>query len=57
LPKKVVVIGNGFAGLSATAFMAKAGWDVTVLDRIRIPNYRKAMIVFRAVLKNQSNLI
>jgi 15-cis-phytoene synthase len=26
-------------------------------DRIRIPNYRKAMIVFRAGLKNQLNLI
>ena len=31
--KKVVIIGSGFAGLSAAAFMAKAGWDVTVLEK------------------------
>lgn len=31
--KKVVIIGSGFAGLSAAAFMAKAGWDVSVLEK------------------------
>jgi phytoene desaturase len=31
--KKTVIIGSGFAGLSAAAFMAKAGWDVTVLEK------------------------
>jgi phytoene desaturase len=31
--KKVVVIGSGFAGLSAASFMAKAGWDVTILEK------------------------
>lgn len=31
--KKVVIIGSGFAGLSAAAFMAKAGWDVTVIEK------------------------
>jgi phytoene desaturase len=31
--KKIVIIGSGFAGLSAAAFMAKAGWDVTVLEK------------------------
>ena len=31
--KKVVIIGSGFAGLSAASFMAKAGWDVTVLEK------------------------
>lgn len=31
--KKVVIIGSGFAGLSAAAFMAKAGWEVTVLEK------------------------
>jgi phytoene desaturase len=30
--KKVIIIGSGFAGLSAAAFMAKAGWHVTVLE-------------------------
>jgi phytoene desaturase len=27
------VIGSGFAGLSAASFMAKAGWDVTVIEK------------------------
>ena len=31
--KKIVIIGSGFAGLSAAAFMAKAGWDVVVLEK------------------------
>ncbi|MEJ7587434.1 MAG: phytoene desaturase family protein [Ferruginibacter sp.] len=31
--KKVVIIGSGFAGLSAAAFMAKAGWQVDVLEK------------------------
>ncbi|WP_462222683.1 phytoene desaturase family protein, partial [Ferruginibacter sp.] len=31
--KKVVIIGSGFAGLSAACFLAKAGYDVTVLEK------------------------
>lgn len=31
--KKVIVIGSGFAGLSAASFMAKQGWQVTVLEK------------------------
>ncbi|MBK8611239.1 MAG: phytoene desaturase [Chitinophagaceae bacterium] len=31
--KKAVIIGSGFAGLSAACFMAKAGWQVTVLEK------------------------
>lgn len=31
--KKVVIIGSGFSGLSAACFMAKGGWDVTVLEK------------------------
>ncbi len=33
MSKKAVVIGAGFAGLSAAAFMAKGGWDVTVIEK------------------------
>jgi phytoene desaturase len=40
LRKKVVVIGSGFAGLSAASFMAKAGWDVTVLEKHYTPGGR-----------------
>ena len=31
--KKLIVIGSGFAGISAATFMARAGWDVTVLEK------------------------
>lgn len=31
--KSVIVIGSGFAGLSSAAFLAKAGYDVTVLEK------------------------
>ena len=27
------MIGSGFAGLSAASFMAKAGWDTTVIEK------------------------
>jgi phytoene desaturase len=32
-PGKAIIIGCGFAGLSAASFMAKAGWQVTVLEK------------------------
>jgi len=38
--KKIVVIGSGFAGMSAASFMAKAGWDVTVLEKHDLPGGR-----------------
>ena len=38
--KKTVIIGSGFAGLSAACFMAKAGWDVTVLEKQATPGGR-----------------
>lgn len=31
--KHVVIIGAGFAGLSSAAFMSKAGWKVTVVEK------------------------
>ncbi len=40
MKKKVVIIGSGFAGLSAAAFMAKAGWSVTVLEKHATPGGR-----------------
>ena len=40
MSKKVVIIGSGFAGLSAACFMAKAGWSVTVLEKHPIPGGR-----------------
>lgn len=33
MKKSVIIIGSGFAGLSAAAFMAKAGWQVTVIEK------------------------
>jgi phytoene desaturase len=38
--KKLVVIGSGFAGMSAATFMVKAGWDVTVLEKHNMPGGR-----------------
>ena len=38
--KKLVVIGSGFAGMSAATFMAKAGWDVTILEKNNMPGGR-----------------
>lgn len=39
-PKKVLVIGAGFAGLSAASFLAKKGWQVTVIEQHEIPGGR-----------------
>lgn len=38
--KSVIIIGAGFAGLSAASFMAKAGYKVTVLEKHGIPGGR-----------------
>ena len=38
--KQVIIIGSGFAGLSAASFMAKAGWQVTVLEKHAGPGGR-----------------
>jgi phytoene desaturase len=37
---KVIVIGSGFAGLSAASFMAKAGYNVTVIEKNNQPGGR-----------------
>ena len=38
--KTVIIIGSGFAGLSAACFMAKAGWQVQVLEKNSMPGGR-----------------
>ncbi len=38
--KKIIIIGSGFAGLSAACFMAKAGWNVIVLEKQETPGGR-----------------
>jgi phytoene desaturase len=37
---KVLIIGSGFSGLSAACFMAKAGWQVSVVEKHAIPGGR-----------------
>lgn len=31
--KKIVIIGSGFASLSASCYLSKAGYDVTILEK------------------------
>jgi len=38
--KSVIVIGSGFAALSAASFMAKEGWKVTVIEKNDTPGGR-----------------
>lgn len=44
MAKTVVVIGSGFAGLSAASFMAKAGWNVTVIEKNKTPGGRAGQL-------------
>jgi phytoene desaturase len=37
---KALVIGAGFAGLSAASFLAKKGWDVTIVEKNEMPGGR-----------------
>ncbi|MBS1926452.1 MAG: FAD-dependent oxidoreductase, partial [Bacteroidetes bacterium] len=38
--KKAIVIGAGFSGLSAAAYLAKNGWAVSVLEKHALPGGR-----------------
>ena len=38
--KKVVIIGSGFASLSTACFLAKADWDVTIVEKQSMPGGR-----------------
>ncbi|HMR93167.1 MAG TPA: phytoene desaturase family protein [Chitinophagaceae bacterium] len=40
MPPTAIVIGSGFAGLSAASFLAKAGWQVTVIEKNATPGGR-----------------
>ncbi len=40
MAQDVIVIGSGFAGMSAATFLAKAGWNVTVLEKHNQPGGR-----------------
>ncbi len=46
MPKRVIVIGAGFAGLSAATSLADKGYDVTVLEKNEMPGGRARL--FRA---------
>mgnify|MGYP000518611757 FL=1 len=38
--KQVLVIGAGFAGLSAASFLAQKSWQVTVIEQHDMPGGR-----------------
>ncbi len=42
--KTVIVIGGGFAGLSAASFMARQGWNVIVLEKNATPGGRACQL-------------
>ena len=33
MKKKATILGAGISGLSAASFLAKSGWDVTILEK------------------------
>ena len=43
--RSVVIIGSGFAGLSAASFMAKKGWKVTVIEKNKTPGGRARQLI------------
>lgn len=40
MSSSVIIVGSGFAGLSAASFMAKAGWEVSVIEKNNTPGGR-----------------
>lgn len=40
MAKKIIVVGSGFAGLSAATYLADAGCDVTILEKNAVPGGR-----------------
>jgi len=45
MSSSVIIIGSGFAGLSAASFMAKAGWDVSVIEKNSGPGGRAKQLI------------
>lgn len=43
--KQVIIIGSGFAGLSAACFLAKEGFDVTILEKHHQPGGRARQLM------------
>ena len=43
-PLSAVVIGSGFAGLAAATFLAKDGWQVTVIEKNAGPGGRASQL-------------
>ncbi len=41
--KRAVIIGGGFSGISTASFLAKAGWDVTIVEKHEIAGGRARM--------------
>ncbi len=42
--KKAIVIGSGFAGMSAASFLAKAGWQVSLFEKHEQPGGRARLL-------------
>lgn len=45
MARRVIIIGSGFAGLSAACFMRRAGWEVTVVEKHDSPGGRARQLV------------
>jgi phytoene desaturase len=45
MKQKVIVIGSGFSGISAACFLAKSGYEVTVLEKLSGPGGRARQLI------------
>ncbi len=45
--KSAIIIGSGFGGIGSAAILAKAGWDVTVLEKNEMVGGREAVFEAR----------
>ena len=42
--KKAIIIGSGFSGLSAATFLAKYGWEATIIEKHNLPGGRARLL-------------